>query len=527
LLGLLVSVTGLRGTDWPAHLFRVELFREAGLTLWNGQWYGGHYTLGYSVIFPPLAAWFGPLVVGVTSSVVATACFDVLLRDRYGAVGAWATCWFAIGTALNLAVGRLPFALGMAFGIAALLAYERGLVAVAVLAAVCTPLASPVAGVFLGLAAGGLAIDQFLRRRAGEPHRLGQVVAIGAAATLPVLVAAALFPDPGIFPFRGAAFAGVMACSVGLVLILPRSERAVRLAAGLGGLMAVPVFLTANPMGGNLTRIAVLFVLPVLTAALWQRRRPLVIVATVPLALWLIVPGVADAEQMIEDPAAEAAYHAPLVEFVTTAPGPTGRVEIPFTRSHWEVAHVAPHLPIARGWERQVDLDRNAVLYAEELSGQEYRRWLDANAVRWVALPDVDLDDGGVAEAALLERGVPWLRLVHQTEHWRIWEVTDAKPIVAPPGRLVSETVDEIVIHVDRASTVLVRAWFMPYWSATGAEACVAPSDDGLLEVTVSEPGRVALRPVFSLEPALTSGGVDTCDGVSGQVRPAAPVRQD
>ncbi len=54
--------------------------------------------------------------------------------------------------------------------------------------------------------------------------------------------------------------------------------------------------------------------------------------------------------------------------------------------------------------------------------------------MRWIALPDVDLDEGGEAEAALLERGVPWLRLVRTTEHWRIWEVVDATPIVDTSG---------------------------------------------------------------------------------------------
>ena len=126
LLCMVVALSGARGSDWPAHLFRIELFRDVGLTLWNGQWYGGHYTLGYSVIYPPLASWFGPLVIGIASSVVASAAFAALLLRYFGTAGVAAACWFAVGTAVNLAVGRLPFALGLAFGLVALLAYERG-----------------------------------------------------------------------------------------------------------------------------------------------------------------------------------------------------------------------------------------------------------------------------------------------------------------------------------------------------------------------------------------------------------------
>ena len=50
--------------DLAAQVFRTELFQQAGLAIWNGSWYGGHYTLTYSVLFPPLAALLGPQLVG-------------------------------------------------------------------------------------------------------------------------------------------------------------------------------------------------------------------------------------------------------------------------------------------------------------------------------------------------------------------------------------------------------------------------------------------------------------------------------
>ena len=86
----------------------------------------------------------------------------------FGTAGAIAACWFAVGTAVNLAVGRLPFALGLAFGLVALLAYERRWIVLALLAAPLTSLASPVAGVFLAIGLGGIVIDQWLRRRNGR-----------------------------------------------------------------------------------------------------------------------------------------------------------------------------------------------------------------------------------------------------------------------------------------------------------------------------------------------------------------------
>ena len=58
-----------------------------------------------------------------------------------------------------------------------------------------------------------------------------------------------------MFPFRGAAFIGVMASCIGLVLVLPSSDRVLRLSAGIAAIAAVPLFFVANPLGGNMTRM--------------------------------------------------------------------------------------------------------------------------------------------------------------------------------------------------------------------------------------------------------------------------------
>jgi hypothetical protein len=510
-LGVVVALSGARGSDWPAHQFRIGLFRDVGLTLWNGQWYSGHYILGYSVVYPPLASWFGPLTVGIASGVVASAALVDLLWRRFGVAGAMAACWFAVGTAVNLAVGRLPFALGLAFGLVALVAYQRRWVVVAVPVAMLSSLASPVAGAFLALALGGLLIDGWLQHRSGGHPRWRLPAAMLVVTVTPVLVTSVLFPDPGVFPFRWAAFAGVMTALIGLVIVLPSTERVVRLSAGLGAVAAVPLFVVANPIGGNMTRMVVFFVVPVLAASMWAQRRTLVVAAGVPLALWLVLPGVAAADHL-NDPAAEPSYYDDVTDFITHAGGVPGRLEVPFTAGHWEATYIAAEVPIARGWERQTDMDRNAVLYDEDLTSDEYRRWIDEHAVRWIALPDIEIDAGGLAEAALLERGLPWLRLTRTTEHWRIWEVVDSEPIVEDPGRLVSESPDEIVIAVERPGSVLVRTWYMPYWSAEGDGACVVRTDDDLVEVIVTAPGIVHLRPEFSLDPLVGGGSVDDCN---------------
>ena len=70
--------------DLAAQVFRTELFQHAGLAIWNGSWYGGHYTLTYSFLFPPLASLLGPQLVGTLSVVASSYFFDRLVRDRWG-----------------------------------------------------------------------------------------------------------------------------------------------------------------------------------------------------------------------------------------------------------------------------------------------------------------------------------------------------------------------------------------------------------------------------------------------------------
>ena len=52
--------------------------------MWDAQWYGGHHMPGYSVLFPPLARWLGPRVVGALAVVAAAALFERIAHARYG-----------------------------------------------------------------------------------------------------------------------------------------------------------------------------------------------------------------------------------------------------------------------------------------------------------------------------------------------------------------------------------------------------------------------------------------------------------
>ena len=137
--------------DLAAQTFRTELFERGGFSIWNGSWYGGHYTLTYSVLGPPAAALIGPRLVGAISVVLSAYLFDRLVREHWGEQAHWATLWFGVGAVSLLVAGQLTFAMGVAFGLLSLRCLQRGHSGRRRwLAALACALASPVAAAFLG-----------------------------------------------------------------------------------------------------------------------------------------------------------------------------------------------------------------------------------------------------------------------------------------------------------------------------------------------------------------------------------------
>ena len=65
---------------------------------------------------------------------------------------------------------------------------------------------------------------------------------------------------------------------------------------------------------------------------------------------------------------------------------------------------MARQWPIARGWQRQLDIERNKLFYGGVLNDLTYATWLSENGVRYVALPDAPLDSSSRKEKELIER---------------------------------------------------------------------------------------------------------------------------
>src|ERR1700680_4379333 len=86
-LALVAILTHAQGVDVGAATYRVELFARSGLTLWDSQWYGGHWTFNYSVIFAPIGWLTGIPVMEIVCVAVAAWAFDRLAVGRVGRAG--------------------------------------------------------------------------------------------------------------------------------------------------------------------------------------------------------------------------------------------------------------------------------------------------------------------------------------------------------------------------------------------------------------------------------------------------------
>ena len=108
-------------------------------------------------------------------------------------------------------------------------------------------------------------------------------------------------------------------------------------------------------------RLAAVFGGPLAIGALWDRRGRRCCCSRVPLLYWQWLAPVRSVIRGGGEPSSKLAYHRPLLDELarrTRAEGPF-RTEVPFTADHWETRYVALRHPLARGWERQLDVKLN------------------------------------------------------------------------------------------------------------------------------------------------------------------------
>jgi hypothetical protein len=455
---------------------------------YNLAWYGGMHPVSYSVVSPYLMSLLGVRTTMMIAGTVSAGLLTMVLmrslphsrlRSSGGTPVARNPLWAALAGVFallcNAASGRVTFGLGTMFGLGAVAVvfcwphrwrYKRWAKALcaAPLAALAT-MSSPVAGLFVGL----VAVALFLQKR-----RPG-AWALGLAPSAVVAVSAWLFPFSGTQPMGIGSVVLPLLYSILVYVLVPREWKTVRITAAVYGLGVVLVWVISSQIGSNMTRLAMLFGGVVLLAALpfavpRSRKWYTIVVAFVGFTVWVGFKSVDDVVHTT--PAASWARElAPLVNELQEVGAERGRVEVVPARSHREASALAPYVNLARGWNRQADMERNPLFYDDTLNSANYHEWLKRWAVHFVVLPKDEPDgDGGQRERELVQRGLPYLKQIWGDANWQLFAVDEPTPLAEPDTVVERAEQGEMTLRVERAGRILVRVPYSPWLSIVDAE---------------------------------------------------------
>ncbi|MFC9101627.1 hypothetical protein ACFT08_11735 [Streptomyces rochei] len=489
------------GGDLAAQEAWADFGSRHGGSAYGLFWYGGTHTANYSVISPYLMALFGVRTVTAVSGLAASWLAAVLVV-RTGVRGpGWVALLASLALWCNVASGRTTFALGLAFALAACvpLVRERRLAVAAGYAALAT-MASPVAGLYLAVVGAGFLL---VRDRGRALVLLVPPAAVVGLTTL-------LFPFAGEQPMPAGRIWPPVVLGLAVTALAPRDWRVARWSGAVYAAGTVLTYVVPSAVGTNVERFAEYFAPPVLLAALLgadrARRvvRGLLAVVLVFSVGWTVKKTADDLTEYTVVPA-WATETDGVVRALEGLGADRTRVEVVPARDHREAAALAPHAHLARGWNRQLDVERGRLFYDGTFSPAAYRDWLDRWAVGFVVLPSAKPDGPAEAEAALVrdpDLRPGWLEPVWQDEHWRIFRVRDAVPLVSEPGTVVAATGAELVLRVDRPGSVTVRVAWSPWLRTDGG--CLA-RDGEFTRLTVEAPGEYRLSSRYGPSPGAGS----------------------
>jgi hypothetical protein len=199
----------------------------------------------------------------------------------------------------------------------------------------------------------------------------------------------------------------------------------------------------------------------------------------------------------VGDPLSRTATYQGLLGFLAAHDADDGRVEVPFTRSHWEAAYVSSRYPLARGWETQLDAGYDKLFFHRPLPAATYHAWLRSLAVRYVAIAMAPPDPSSRAEVSLVLGGLPFLRPAYADRYWRVFAVADPEPLASPPATMTALGPESFTLRFAGRGTSVVRVRYSPYWRPTAG--CLARSPGGFTAVTAPGPALVRVTIAFSL----------------------------
>ncbi|MCW2492434.1 MAG: hypothetical protein QOH56_3197 [Pseudonocardiales bacterium] len=480
--------------DLAAQVARANVVRTQGVSSWWTGWFGGMLLPNYSLLTPSSMALIGVRATAVLAAVVTVAGVRTLARDSLRPRATVIAC--AATSAADVLNGRVTFAAGVAVGVLALLAIRRPALLTTMALSVGTFAASPLAGLFLGIAMVAIAVSDPKRRR---PAIASAVALVGIAGLMTVL-----FPGTGIMPF--SATQAIPAALCGIAVGALARQRGIRVTAFLS-VAAMPVFLLfPGAVGENITRFAWVAAVPAFVASAAVSRRVLIIVVAL-MTLWPASDLVGQLHSGGSE-SSRATFYQPLIQqlMLGRAQDPQSsigqRLEALDTSNHWPSVYLSS-MSLARGWDRQADRSNNAVFYQPgALTADSYHAWLHDLAVGWVAVPNTALDYASKAEAVIVAEHPAYLKLIWSNSDWRLYRVADATPF-AVGARVTAVHDTAIDLQTQKPGAVTLRLRWSPYLTLLSMPALL-PADTcitdlgGFVHIAIAQPGSYELVSHFN-----------------------------
>lgn len=428
-------------------------------------WYGGVHVENYSVLAPQLMALLGVRTVTVASGIAASwlvGCVFVRSGVRHPM---WPTLLAALFLWGNVASGRSTFALGVALALASclmLMGNGTRLVTAGVLSTLAT-MASPVAGLFLLVCGAGWLLNR----------DVGKALVLCAPPTAVVGLTTLIFPFSGVMPMSTSDLWKPLLFSVLLAAFAPPEWRVLRYSAAVYTLGVILSALIPTPVGANVVRLAEVFGGPVLLAAVLAGKNRLLQKAALAVALvisaqWVTTHTIHVTKMSTPVPTWAAETHGVLAALDRLGADRT-RVEVVPAINHRETTVLGPYVNLARGWNRQVDVERGDLFYEGRFSATKYRSWLNNWAVKYVVLPNGEPDFAAKDEAELVKSEPNWLKPVWRDADWQIHAVKDARPMATGAGAsMVSSDNAKVTLRTRKPGTVSLRIAYSP-WLRTNA----------------------------------------------------------
>ncbi|MFE6754427.1 hypothetical protein ACFVDQ_12580 [Streptomyces sp. NPDC057684] len=495
------------GGDLAAQVAWAEFAKMYPGSAYNLFWYGGLHIANYSLISPYLMALFGVVPVTLLSGVSSTWLAASIVERSGIRRPLWPALVVGFSLWCQVVSGRSTFMLGVAFGLGAVLAHMNGRrVVIASVCAALSTMASPVAGLFLVVAGAAWLLDR----------QWGKALSLLLPPVLIVGVTTWLFPFKGEqpMPFE-RIFPPLILCAVVLVCA-PRAWRVARIGTAVYALGVVLTYLIATPIGTNVERLTEIVAPALLLASVMNRdrgprydgrlggffpphrQRVMCIVAIVLSLGWLSGKTIADVVANTEVP--EWAIKTDgVVSTLKELGAERTRVEVVPARDHREAAVLAPYINMARGWNRQADVERGRLFYEGHggtdvpegaFSSASYHAWLSQWAVGFVVVYNGEPDGPAELEHKLVSSEPDYLESVWRDANWRIYRVKNAVPLVDSPGSVVRSDGANLVVRMPKAGSIIVRIAYSPWlWADSG---CLREEGE-FTRLTVKEPGDVRI----------------------------------